>query len=270
MVVRYSQANTPNVVQIPVLVGKCDTPNLVVGPGLSPVWLQAKLGDTGKGKLILSNQSCAPLKIVTACATKAAGGAMLTNVCDNQNLSSNHFKLKDDIALKTIGGWEFFPISIDFTPPDEKYSDVNHYLNIIYCSGLWTSDQCEGGALVKSVINLTGYVGDGLTLPSLKLAPFADNEAKVGQPFSVEASTTAGTFPVGQYGAYLWFISKRPAGSKLWLSTEFQTTDEPMVTINPDVPGDYELIGVVQSVDANDSSKLAWSQQVAYGFTVAP
>ena len=266
MVIRYSQANMPNAVQIPVLVGKCDTPNLLVGPGLAPLWLQAKLTAKNTGSVILANQSCAPLKIVTACATKTSGGASLTNVCDSQLLASSHFKLAQDLALKSIDPWALQPVVIDFEPPDEKYTDVNHYLNVIYCSGLWKDGKCDGGFLVKQVINLTGYVGEGVTRPSLKLAPFGDSEAKVGQPYMVEAAATAGSYPIGQYGAYLWFVSKRPSSSKLWLNTEFQTTNEPTLTVNPDLPGDYEIIGVVQSVDANDSAKLAWSEQVVHAF----
>ena len=103
----------------------------------------------------------------------------------------------------------------------------------------------------------------------MKLAAFNGQKPVVGQPFKIEAAADKGDgWPIGQYGAYLWVLAERPAGSSLWISTDFQATDEPYMTLSPDSKGKYTIIGQVQAVDEVNQSNFVWSDQVKFTFEV--
>ncbi len=266
MVIRYSQSNQSDTVQIPVVAGKCETPNLVIAPIASPVWLNAKVGAKSSGQLVVANQSCAPLQVIGACVSQVGG--LASNPC-GPDKASPHFKLSPDVGLTGVPAWGLLPLNVVFEPKDNKYPEVQHYLHIDYCGGAWDGAKCSE-PLASVDISVTGLVAEDVQAPKLSLALAAGAAPMVGQPFKVEAAATAGALPIGQFGAYLWFIAKRPANSLLWLSTEFQSTDSPWVSIKPDVAGKYTIIGAVQAVDDADSSNVAWSQQVLLEVDVAP
>ncbi|HAN32672.1 MAG TPA: hypothetical protein DCQ06_13840, partial [Myxococcales bacterium] len=271
MVVNYSQANIPSTLQLPVLAGACDTPDLLVSPAATPIWLQTKLGGKATKELVIANQSCAPLQVLQACVTQVAARGSDSNPCGNATLLSAHFGVVDEKGLTQIKPWELLPLTVKFEPPNEKYKTINHFLNIVYCPGAWKGDKCAEQVVARTV-NLTGTVDSDESklykLPTLKLGAYNDQEAKVGQPFKIEAIAAEGDLPLGQYGAYLWTIKTRPAGSTLWVSNDFQSTDVPYLTINPDFQGTYVVVGQVQAVDDTNPSKLAWSEQVEFTFEV--
>ncbi|MCO4762489.1 MAG: hypothetical protein KC502_13340 [Myxococcales bacterium] len=271
LVINYSQANVAASLQLPVIAGSCDTPDLLVGPGNSPLWLQTSVGKNATKTLSLVNQSCAPLQILQVCTTQVASTGAGKNPCDNATLQSAHFGLVKEIGLSSVKPWDILPIDVKFAPPNAKYNPVNHFLNIVYCPGEWASDKCSDPVVARTV-NLTGVVEaeeSKLTkLPTLSLAPYNGQKPVVGQPFKIEAAPKEGDWPIGQYGAYLWVVAKRPVGSNLWISNDFQTTDEGFLTINPDKKGSYTIVGQVQAVDDADQTKLAWSEQVSFTFEV--
>lgn len=272
LVVNYSQANVAASLQLPVLAGNCDTPDLLAGPGNSPLWMQTKLGEKATKTLTLANQSCAPMQILQVCTTQVATTGGGGNPCDDATLQSAHFGLTKEIGLSSVKPWTMLPVEVKFEPPNEKYKTIEHFLNVVYCPGAWSGDKCSEEVATRT-INLTGVVDADATklikLPTLKLAAFNDQKPVVGQPFKIEAAATQGNdWPIGKYGAYLWVLADRPAGSTLWISNDFQSTDSPSLTINPDRKGKYTIIGQVQAVDEANQSNLVWSEQVKFTFEV--
>ena len=272
LVVHYSQANVGASLRLPVLAGTCETPDLLVGPGNSPLWMQAKLGDKAIKMVTVVNQSCAPLQILQVCTTQVGSTSGGSNPCKNTTLQSAHFGLNKEIGLTSVKAWETLPIAVTFEPPNEKYKTIHHFLNIVYCPGAWSGDKCAETVAMRT-INLTGTVDADATklvqVPTLTLAAFNDQKAVVGQPFKIEAVAKPGNaWPIGKYAAYLWVLAERPKNSALWISNDFQTTDVPSQTIVPDQKGTYSVIGQVQAVDQSNQSNLAWSEQVTFTFVV--
>ena len=271
--VTYVQANVADKVEFPILSGKCDTPQAVFAPASRPLWLRAEVGKSGTGKFFLANQSCAPLTIIKACVTQTAGVG-IKDPCAQANIQSVHFKVKTNTGLKTIDPWGILPIEIEFAPPNEKFKNVHHLLNVTYCAGPFKANACGGGGTVNAVLNLDGYIGkndktEGVLSPTLKLAVAENQKATVGAPLKLEAIGKEGSYPIASSGGYLWMLSKRPKGSKLWLTSDFQVSNEPWMTIKPDAAGEYEITGAVQTFDTQTPSNLAWSDQVALTFKVA-
>ncbi len=264
-VIRFTQANQPDALQIPVVAGTCDTPDLVLGPGASPIWMDATVGTKTSREVVVANQSCAPLQIIQACVSQVAGGA---SPCDAKTLSQ-HFFVDPEVGLTPVDAWGLLPIKVRFEPANNKFTNVQNYLQVVYCGGTWDGSACSE-APTTATVNLIGYIGSDRKLPELSLALAAGSSPKVGQPFKIEAAATDGDWPVGLYGAYVWFISSRPAGSTLWLSTEFQATDTPWLALKPDVAGKYRIVGAVQAVNDNNPGEFSWSQQVAIEVDVAP
>ncbi len=271
LVINYSQANIPAVLPLPVVAGACDTPDLVVGPSNTPLWMQTKLGEKAVKELVVTNQSCAPMQILQVCTTQVAGQGSDSNPCGNATLLSAHFGLDKEVGLTSVKPWGSLPIAVKFEPPNEKYKTINHFLNVVYCPGAWSGDKCSE-TIVSRTVNLTGTVEADASklpkLPTVKVAAFNGQTPKVGQPFKLEATSTEGEWPIGQYGAHLWVLKSRPSGSNLWISDEFQSTDDPYLTITPDVKGSYVVVAQVQSVDDGNPSNLAWSEQFEFKFDV--
>lgn len=262
VLVTYSQANIPDKVEFPIVAGKCDTPQALFAPAKTPLWMMAAVGGSAKSTLLVANQSCAPLTIIKACVTQTTGVGV-KDICGAANLASAHFKIASNVGLTTVEPWSIKPIEIEFAPPNEKYKNVHHLINVLYCSGPFSGNECKGDGAVTRALNITGHVAADTKVPTLKLAIAEGNTTVVGAPIKIEAIAEEGQFPISQYGAYLWQLRKRPKGSKVWLTAEFQVTDEAWLTIKPDAEGDYELIGTVQSVDPQTPSNIAWSEQVA-------
>jgi hypothetical protein len=277
VVVSFSQANVADSVQIPVSVGSCKMPSMTVAPGtLERVWLMAKLDMPKSSKIIVANQSCAPLQIIKLCNTVQSIPGNGVDPCQNQAFTSPHFKVKSDDGLNTVMPWSLFLIDVELAPQDEKYPILNHLLNIRYCPGRYQAGKClddedKAMQLQTHVVNLSGLVQQKedqspLQLPKLALSSLS-NEAIVGQPYKIEAKSEEGSYPIASFGAYKWAISERPKGSKLWLSASHQASKDAWVTIKPDIPGKYVVLGTVQSYDPNNPAKEAWSEQVTWSFT---
>lgn len=264
-VIRFSQANLPDALQIPVIAGTCDTPDLVVGPGLSPLWMTATVGTKTTREVSIANQSCAPMQVIQACVSQVSGAS---SPCEVGKLSQ-HFFVDPDVGLTSVDAWGLQGIKVRFEPANNKFTTVQNYLQVVYCGGTWDGAACSIPPTTATV-NLIGYIGDDRKEPGLALSLASGASPKVGQPFKIEAATTDGDWPVGIYGAYVWFIAGRPAGSTLWLSTEFQSTDAPWLALKPDVAGKYRIVGAVQAVNDSNPGEFAWSPQVAIDVEVAP
>lgn len=267
-IIRFQQAKIPDTVQIPVIAGTCDTPDVVYGPGNIGLWMDAAVGAKATREIILANQSCAPMQIIQVCTAQVPGGTA-QSPCSNANLQSTHFKLDKEIGLSTVEPWALTAIKVNFEPPDNAYTEIEHYLHVIYCGGKWDGVKCSEPP-VSSVLNLNGRVNnvdDKPVLPTLKLVTPETEAAKAGVPYKIEAAVTVGDWPIGEYGAYLWFVAARPAGSTFWISTDFQSSNEPWINIKPDAPGKYRIIGAVQVIeeqaDPKKAARIAWSPQAS-------
>ncbi len=285
LVVNFTQANVSDSVVIPISAGKCKSPSLLAAPVSSPLWMRATIDKPGKARVVIANQSCASLQIIKLCTAQQNPASAGADPCQNATLASAHFKAFGQTAagaftndgLHTLPQWSLYPIEVTLAPPDEQYPHISHLLNVRYCPAEYAADKCvddEGKpvALATQTITLSGLVEqkvepNPIQQPTLKIAAAPGSSALVGQPFKVEAAAQDGTWPIAQYGAYLWVVSERPAGSKMWLADTFQTTDHNWITIKPDVAGKYKVIGAVQSYDQSNPSNLAWSDQVTFEFT---
>ena len=284
VIVNFTQANIADAVVFPVSAGKCKSPSLQAAPVSSPLWLRATIDKPAKATVVVANQSCAALQIIKLCtAQQNPGGG--GDPCQNATLASAHFtgkgKAKDGTfsndGLHTILPWELYPIEVTLAPPDEQYPLITHLLNIRYCSGEYQNEKClddtgKAIGLSTQTITLAALVEqkseqNPIKLPTLKVAAAAGSEPVVGQPFKVEAAADDGTWPIAEYGAYLWLVASRPAGSNLWLAESFQSSNDNWVTIKPDMAGEYTIIAAAQSYDPNNPSNLAWSEQVSFTFT---
>ena len=262
--VNYTQAKIPDKVEFPIIAGKCDTPTAVFAPSNTPLWLMAPVGKSAKRTLLIANQSCAPLTIINGCVTQTTA-AGIQDICSKDNIASLHFKFAGGLGLKTVDPWTILPVEVEFAPPNEKQKTPQHLININYCAGPFASNKCEGGGVVTRTLNIVGLVYDAVKKPTLKLN-IEEAEQVVGTAVKIDAAATAGDFPIAQYGAYLWTLRSRPKGSKAWLNGDMQVTEEPWVTIKPDVAGEYEVVAAVQSVDPQAQSNSAWSDQVSIKF----
>ena len=284
VVVNFTQANVADAVVFPLIAGACKTPSLQAAPVSSPLWLRATIDKPAKGKVVIANQSCAPLQIIKVCTTQQNAGGP-ADPCQNANLQSAHFKAFGQTAggefsndgLHTVAAWDLYPIEVTLAPPDEQYPNIGHLLNIRYCAGDYQSDKCqdEDGniiGLTTQTVSLNALIEqkseqNPVKQPTLKVAAAAGSSPIVGQPFKIEGAAADGTYPIAEYGAYLWMIASRPVDSKYWLAETLQSTNDNWITIKPDVAGEYTVIAAVQSYDPNSPSKLAWSDQVVFTFT---
>jgi len=253
---------------LPIQVGGCDTPEWQFAP-TPELWLQAKPGASASGTVTVSNQSCAPLQIVTACITSA--GYKGKEPC--QAPSKNHAL---DKAFSPVGlaGFGQHALGVVFSP-DAKITvkTAQDLLHISYCTGVWASGQCAGGTIETRALNLFGAVAfDGaVTAPTSACQVATAGALKVGAPVAIKNTVPKkGSFE-NQSFYFRWFVSKRPAGSATWLPEGQQSTDQiDTVKLLPDVAGDYEVVCQVQGVDNQASEKNAWSPQASVQFTVAP
>ncbi len=285
LVINFTQANVSDSVVIPISAGKCKSPSLQAAPVSSNLWLRATIDKPGKGIVMVANQSCAPLQIIKLCTAQQNPASAGADPCQNATLASAHFKafgkssdgtFKND-GLHTVPQWSLYPIEVALAPPDDQYPNISHLLNIRYCPAEWANDKCvdpEGKAvgLSTQTVTLAGLIeqkaaANPILQPTLKIGAASGSEAVVGQPFKLEAAAEDGTWPIAQYGAYLWMVAERPKGSKMWLADSFQTTDHNWITIKPDMAGAFKIIGMVQSYDPANPANIAWSEQVVFDFT---
>ncbi|MCO4763853.1 MAG: hypothetical protein KC502_20235 [Myxococcales bacterium] len=271
VVVNFAQASGPAALHLPVVSGPCDTPTLLTGPSESPLWMQTTVGDKVTKRLVLANQSCAPLQILQACATAVASAGNPANPCGDKSLLSLQFGLDKAVGLTALKPWGQLAVDVSFNPSNANYPHMSHFLNVVYCPGKWSDSSCAVPLATRTVA-LSGVVHPSESadpqLPTLQLSVSGDQTPKAGQPFKIVATASAGDWPIGEFGAYQWVIAERPASSSLWLGDGFQSTNKPQLTLVPDVPGTYKVVGRVQAVDETSPSNLAWSTQVELGFVV--
>jgi hypothetical protein len=93
---------------------------------------------------------------------------------------------------------------------------------------------------------------EGVDLPVADPGKTSDYAgAKVGQNLILDGSNSVdGTFLIVDNGGYSWFVSAKPAASKLFF---YPGPGGAMVNVIPDVAGEYEFRLVVFSYDAQNN-----------------
>lgn len=266
LVVNYKQANVPNAFSLPIMAGTCDIPSLALGPDASQqLWFLATLGQTNSNTAIVANQSCGALQLVQACVT--AANISSENACDNPDLASKEYSVSllsggkpGPFSLVSVPPWGLQSLQITFKPLSAK-QNLLALLHVRYCSGKWddAAKQCVGGLLVTQKLPLAGSQDAELKQPTFKLETPGD--VAVGKPSVISGKVADNTWDAKNF---VWFLSERPAGSSAWLYGA--TTDKPSLTFVPDKAGHYTLIGMAQTYDDVDASKMAWSAQATVSF----
>ncbi len=264
-IVRFQQDQQTDALQLPVVAGDCSTPGLVAAPSSVAVWMGAPVGGSTSRQLLLANQSCAPMQVIQACVSQLASAG----ACGKTAALSAHFSLEPEVGLQSVGPWGTLVLGLQLQPKSDADPDLEQYAHVVHCGGSWDGNQCSEPPSTL-VLPVHGHIGDDLPTPTLTLKAASSAPAHVGEPYVVQAAAESGAWPIGAYGAYLWYVAERPAGSMLWLSGEFQTTSAPKLTLKPDLPGSYVVIGAVQAVDPQDQTAFAWSPHATFDFEVAP
>ena len=268
LAVSYAQANNPGNLALPLIAGTCEQPALALAPDASQqLWFLATVGKSAVHTAIVANQSCAPLQLVQACVTSA--NISSENACDNLALASTDYSVSlvtggkpAPFSLVSVPPWGLQALQIEFKPLTLKQNNLA-LLHVRYCAGKWedAAKQCVGGQLVTQKLTLAGSQDATLKQPLLTLnSPFG---VKVGKPVALTGKVTNNAWDAKNF---LWLVSERPANSAVWLYG--MTTEQPAVTFVPDEAGHYTLVGLAQTYDDSDPSKMAWSAQATVGFDV--
>ncbi len=143
------------------------------------------------------------------------------------------FSLQPPVGEFTMGPWSLLPVTVQFsTSPGFPEPILNGRVDISYRDPLTEADQV-------SSYNLVGHNDDfaGVTLPVAHAVAVPANP-KVGQQLTLDASgSTGGTFPLWTQG-FTWFVSNRPAASRVFLD---HADGAAQVSLTPDVAGVYEF-----------------------------
>jgi len=261
LMIGFAQASIPGTIAIPVSAGACAVPAPSFGP-MPQLWLLAGVGQKASGTFMIANQSCAPMRVINACVTAAT----VPGADPCSKAVSVYSGLAKPFASQDIEAWGLLPLEVEFHPPDDKKLNVNDLVSIVYCAGAWAGDKCNGTIVTQS-LNLQGSIKTELAAPTLSLGTTADYpDAKVGQPVHIKATFTKGQYADGNN--YLWVITKRPAGSKRWLTPPEQATSTPDLIFIPDVAGNYEIAALAQAFDEDSPQNYNWSSQVKLTLTV--
>ncbi len=268
LLVSYTQANVPNSFSLPIVAGTCDIPSLSMAPDASlQLWFLASVGKSATNIAIVANQSCGALQLVQACVTTA--NISSENACDNPALASTDYSVAlltggkpGPFSLVSVPPWGLQQLQITFKPLTLKQNNLA-LMHLRYCSGKWdaAAKQCVGGQLVTQKLTLAGAQDAALKAPVFKLD--SPGDVTVGKPAVITGKVTENAWDAKNF---VWLVSERPAGSAAWLYGV--TTDKPALTFVPDKAGHYTLVGMAQTYDDADPSKMAWSAQATVSFDV--
>jgi hypothetical protein len=268
VVVHYKQANVTNDLALPIVIGACESPTLVLGPDpSSSLWFLAETGKTASNVAVVANQSCAPLQLVQACVT--AANLSSENACDNSNAASQDFTVSlltssgqtAPFSLMSLPKWGLQALQIDFKPAIAKQS-YQSLLHLRYCSGKWESNNCTGGTLVHTTLSLVGVNDATLKQPKLTLA--VNGPIALGKAVTIEGKVTDNAWPAHNFQ---WFVRERPTDASGWLYG-VSTNDPLLGSFVPDHKGKYVIVGQAQTYDDSDPSKMAWTPQATVELTV--
>ncbi|HQI61413.1 MAG TPA: hypothetical protein PLE83_04750 [Myxococcota bacterium] len=158
------------------------------------------------------------------------------------------FSLKNEPTagqLKIQPG-QMLPLTVEY--------DGTHDLGIITGSlEINYQDPTNAGNTMSIIVPIRGQNSfEGVDLPVADPGKTSDYAgAKVGQNLILDGSNSVdGTFLIVDNGGYSWFVSAKPAASKLFF---YPGPGGAMVNVIPDVAGEYEFRLVVFSYDAQNN-----------------
>jgi len=224
----------------------------------------ANVGGKETRSIVIANQGCAELVLIDACVTKINGGTLTS--CQEANLSK-HFSLAGGFATTKIPQFGLAPIAVDFSPPDDKLSKVNHSLNLTYCPGTWDGSTCSTGQNAVMSLAVNGRIlskGETQVAPTLNLTLMSPSTpVKAGEWVRILANEgTPGTFPIHNYVIAIW---QRPPAAAAWVLGEDQS--DPLAQFTPDAPGEWKVMVTGQSYDEQgDAAASLWSKQTILTF----
>lgn len=262
----YSSVGVSNQGSIPIVAGGCDAAQPDFGP--AKIFAQAAVGETWTGTLAIANQTCGALALTNVCPYD--GTYQGKDPCTSA--PSKHFTLAKGFATTTLPGYGMLALDVVFKPANGNKKTINDALLVQYCPGTYASGKCSVEP-VSRIITLAGTVAFETTpkpptATTALITPAAGLLA--GKPVTVALSVQdPGGFKPDAMKFHWWTISKRPEGSATWLSDDDHgTTGNPVLSIVPDLPGEYEISGQVQMIDAANQSIGAYSPQAKVTFTV--
>jgi hypothetical protein len=242
---------------IPVLAGACDLPTLEVAPA-PPTFLAAP-GSSASSTLTVANQSCAPMTITQGCVT----GYQVSQeeACETGSPSAS-FSVVAGQLEQTIAPWGMAELQLAFAPSSTL--DKPHYgqLHLYLCRGLWDGKACSG-KVTKVSVQLEGNTGPGITPPIAQMQPVVG--AKVGMSSWLTAVVKPGSHPIGDQGAFQWWVLARPFGSTAWLGAD--VTDGAARRFTPDIAGTYTIALRVSAFTPGELKTQSNSQPTVVSFS---
>ena len=267
LVVTTSSAGAPSAnLFIPIEAGGCSAPQAPQFGPAPDLWMQAKVGGESTGTIFVGNQSCAPLQLVNACIAQASYPGK-----DPCSAPSKNHSLAKGFTPVPVAPYSTAAVEVVFKPADANTLTKNDLLHVFYCTGSWSSGQCNGGQVVSRSLALTGSVAiETSPKPPTVALSVVDDPSKLALNTPVKLAMVikdGGSFADKTF-YYRWVVAKRPEGSTTWIPEGEQTSDQtPSIKVLPDMPGDYVVVGQAQGYDETNST-FAWSPQASVSFTV--
>lgn len=216
---------------LPVMAGPCNEPSLRFGP--APPTFLATPGQSATGTITLANQSCAPLHITHGCLTSYQ--VSQDNACET-GAPSTEYALVSGALSQTLPPFGTAALTLQWKPLAPLGKPHYGQLHLYWCRGVWDGSACSG-KVEKLSIQLEGNSSAGVVPPEAALA--AKGPAQVGKTVWLAGSITPGNHPIGDFGAFQWTITQRPAGSAAWFEADI--TDGALRGFAPDLPGQYTV-----------------------------
>jgi len=154
---------------------------------------------------------------------------------------------------------------------DGSVFEITEETGVIVLNGFLYIDYQDpfSAATLRETVNLIGWTNvKDVTLPTADPGTAADHAgARVGQAEVLDGSASlGGSYSIPTQGGYLWFMDRKPTGSKVFVNPG---PGPAQVSFIPDVPGTYGFRLVVFSYD-NDSRTSFFSDEATLQFDVAP
>ncbi|HNZ04077.1 MAG TPA: hypothetical protein PKK50_08030 [Myxococcota bacterium] len=237
--------------QIVRLCGGVRKGELAIAPAPEKVrmTLYAAPGSTAEKTVVVMNKGNLALD-VTAIEVEPA------NVEDPEA-----FSILEEVASGyTLAEGEARHFTVSFTGDHDGGTTVNGFINVTYMDQLSAKEET-----VK--INVAGFNSfDGVTLPTADAGDAASYVGlKVGDLVVLDGSASVeGTYDIPANSGYLWFVSEKPAASRVFLN---QPGGPAQVTFIADVAGEYQFRLIVFSVDP-ESSQAYFSAEDTIDLTI--
>ncbi|HOC98740.1 MAG TPA: hypothetical protein PKH54_02270 [Myxococcota bacterium] len=238
--------------QIVSLCGGDKKGELAIAPAPEKVrmTLYAAPGTTAKKSFVVMNKGNLGLEIAGVSVEPA-------NLEDPQAFSI----LESATGPFTLSEGEVRRFTVSFNGTHDGGTTVNGFVNIDYVDPL----AGEGGQVINQKINVAGFNSfDGVTLPVAD-AGQVSGPIKAGDSVVLDGTASVpGSYPIPANSGYIWFVSKKPPASRVFLNS---AAAQGQLTVVPDVGGDYEFRLVVFSVEP-DSGQAYFSHESTLSFSV--